>query len=84
MRQDLVAIGRSIPEQGVAAGRPHAGLTWRHAVTLLLLMVVVPVLFVAGAAAVAVLPVVLAVVGIEHARQLARSMRQAAPIRARR
>lgn len=84
MRQDLVAIGRPTPKQGHGAGRPQAGITWRHVATLLLLMVVVPVLLVAGAAAIAVLPVVLAVVGIEHARQLARSMRQATPIRTRR
>jgi hypothetical protein len=80
MRQPVVAIGQSIP-QGLEAGRPPAGITWRHVATVLLLMIVLPVFFVAGVAALVVVPVVLTVIGIEQVRQLARSRQQPAPIR---
>lgn len=80
MRQPVVAIGQSVP-QGLGAGRPQAGITWRHVATVLLLLIVLPVFLVAGVAALAVVPVVLTLVGIEQIRQLARSRQQPAPIR---
>lgn len=81
MRPQVVAIGQSISHQGFGAGRPQAGITWRHVATVLLLMIVVPVLLLAGIAALVVLPVVLTVVGIEQVRQLARSRQQPAILR---
>jgi len=80
MRQPVVAIGQSVP-QGLGAGRPQAGITWRHVATMLLLLIVLPVFLVAGVAALAVVPVVLTLVGIDQVRQLARSRQQPAPIR---
>jgi hypothetical protein len=85
MRQDVIAIGSSAPVQGqFGAGRPQAGIGWRHVVTALLLIVVLPVFVAAGVAALAIAPVVLTVVGIHQIQQLARSQRQPAPIRERR
>lgn len=81
MRPQVVAIGQSIPRQGFGAGRPQAGITWRHVATVLLLMMVLPVFLFAGVAALVVVPVVLTVVGIEQVRQLARSRQHPAPIR---
>lgn len=81
MRPHVVAIGQSIPRQGFGAGRPQAGITWRHVATVLLLLIVVPVFLLAGIAALAVVPLVLTVVGIEQVRQLARSRQQSASIR---
>lgn len=81
MSQQVVAVGQSIPRQGFGAGRPQAGITWRHLATVLLLMTVLPVFLVAGVAALVVVPVVLMVVGIEQVRQLLRSRQQPAPIR---
>ncbi|MFT3953605.1 MAG: hypothetical protein QM722_04135 [Piscinibacter sp.] len=83
MRQDVVAIGRSIPGQGWHAGRPPAGITWRHVATALLLMIVAPVALVAGVAALAVAPIVIAVVGIQQVQQLARAQRHPGPARER-
>jgi hypothetical protein len=81
MRQSVVAVGQSMPRQGFGAGRPQAGISWRHVATVLLLMIVLPVFLVAGAAALLAVPVVLTVVGIEQIRQLARSRQQPASIR---
>lgn len=81
MRQHVVAIGQSMLRQESGAGRPQAGITWRHVATVLLLMIVVPVVLLASIAALAVVPVVLTVVGIEQVRQLARSRQRSAPIR---
>lgn len=85
MRQDVIAIGSTAPEQGhFGAGRPQVGVGWRHVATALLLIVVLPVFVAAGVAALAIAPVVLTVVGIHQIQQLARSQRQPARIRDRR
>lgn len=82
MRQDLVAVGQSTPHPGGTAPLSQFGLAWRHAATALLLALVIPVLLVAGAAALLVLPLVVAVVGVEQARQLSQSLRPTLPARA--
>lgn len=84
MRQEVVAIGQSIPGRGWVGRRQSAGFTWRHAATVLLLMVVLPVALVAGVAALAVAPIVIAVVGIQQIQHLARTQRRPAPARVRR
>ena len=85
MRQDVIAIGSSVPEQGrFGAGRQEAGIGLRHVATALLQIVVLPVFVAAGVAALAIAPVVLTVVGIHQIQQLARSQRQPARIRDRR
>ncbi|WP_298835258.1 hypothetical protein [uncultured Piscinibacter sp.] len=81
MRQDVVASGQSARPQGLGAGRPQAGVTWRHVATALLLVLVVPVLLAAGIAALLVVPVMLALVGIDQIRQLAGKQPRPAPIR---
>ncbi|MFT3664191.1 hypothetical protein [Piscinibacter sp.] len=77
MRQDLVAIGQSTP--AASAGHRHAGPSWRHLATALLLALLLPVLLVAGAAALVVLPLALAVVGFGQTRQLLRSLHPGLP-----
>lgn len=84
MRQDVVAIGRSVPARGWQSNRAPAGITWRHVVTALLLLIVVPVTLVAGVAALAVAPIVIAVVGIQQVQQLARAQRLPVSVRERR
>lgn len=84
MRQDVVAIGQSVPARGWVAGRPSAGITWRHVATVVLLAIVLPVALVAGVAALAVAPLVIAVVGLQQVQQLARMQRHPVPTRERR
>lgn len=84
MRQDLVAIDPPMSRDPLDRGRVQPGITWRHVATVVLLMIVIPVLMLAGVAALVVVPLVLAVVGIAQARQLALSLRQPVPARAQR
>ncbi len=84
MRQDLVAIDSPTSRNPLDRGQAQAGITWRHVATVALLMIVIPVLMLAGVAALVVVPLVLAVVGIEQARRLTVSLRQPVPARARR
>lgn len=84
MRQDVVAIGQSIPGHGWHVARPPSGISWRHLATALLLMIVAPVALVAGVAALAVAPLVIAVVGFQQIQQLARLQRRPTPAREQR
>lgn len=80
MRQDVIAIGQT-PRTARIHGDPQAGLNWRHAATLLLLLITLPVFLTAGLAAVVLLPVLLAVTGAERLRRMVANAPHPLPIR---
>lgn len=80
MRQDVIAIGQT-PRTARIHGDPRAGLNWRHAATLLLLLITLPVFLTAGLAAVVLLPVLLAVTGAERLRRMVANAPHPLPIR---
>lgn len=81
MRHELDAIGqRSCHREAPATSARSFG--WRHLATVLLLLVTLPVFAAAGVVAVAVLPFVLAVVGLDQLRQFLRAAPEAVPARA--
>lgn len=65
MRQEVIAVAQPARAAQFHGG-PHTSLSWRHAATLALLAVTLPVFCAAGLAA---LPVLLAVGGIELMRR---------------
>ena len=71
MRHDLEAIGQP-PAQAVGGDPRSRSFGWRHLATVVLLLVTLPVFAAAGAVALAVLPFILAVVGLDQLRQLLR------------
>lgn len=79
MRHELDAIGQP-SVQAEAAVAPSFG--WRHVATVLLLLVTLPVFAAAGAVALAALPFILAVVGLDQLRQYLRPDPEAVPARA--
>lgn len=81
MRHELDAIGqpRCQGQGGEIAARSFG---WRHVATVLLLLVTLPVFAAAGVVALAALPFILAVVGIDQLRQYLRPEPEAVPARA--
>lgn len=78
MHHELDAIG----QPPVQAGAEARSFGWRHVATLLLLLVTLPVFVAAGAVALAVLPFILVVVGLDQFRQYLRPEPEAVPARA--
>jgi hypothetical protein len=81
MRPDVVVIGQP-PHAARFAGGPQAGLSWRHAATVLLLALTVPVFVAAGLTAVLLLPVML--VATAAVRLLRLMSRESRPVAVRR
>lgn len=81
MRHELDAIGQSPAQAGGEAAAARS-FGWRHVATVLLLLVTAPVFAAAGAVALAALPFILAVVGLDQLRQFLRSEPEAVPARA--
>ena len=82
MRHELDAIGQ--PVQARAGAASPQGFGWRHVATAMLLVVTLPVFAAAGLVALAVLPFVVAVVGLDQVRQVIRPAPEAVPARASR
>jgi hypothetical protein len=80
MRQDVVAIGQT-PQTARIHGDPQTGLNWRHAATLMLLLITLPVFLTAGLAAVVLLPALLAITGAERLRRMVANAPHPLPIR---
>lgn len=83
MRHELDAIGQSPVQADAGAASPRR-FGWRHAATVLLLLVTLPVFAAAGAVALAALPFIVAVVGLDQLRQYLRPEPEAVPARASR
>lgn len=81
MRHDLDAIGQPSDQDAGGGLRSHS-FGWRHVATVLLLLVTLPVFAAAGAVALALLPFILAVVGLDQLRQLLRPEAEPLPARA--
>lgn len=79
MRHELDATGQSSCHAQASSAR-HFG--WRHLATVLLLLVTLPVFAAAGVVALAALPFILAVVGVDQLRQFLRPEPEAVPARA--
>lgn len=83
MHHDTDAIGQP-PCRDTATAAPASSFGWRHVATVLLLLVTLPVFAAAGVVALAVLPFILAVVGLDQLRQYLRPEPEAVPVRASR
>lgn len=81
MRQEPDAIGQP-PCHSEAAAPSARSFGWRHLATGLLLLVTLPAFAAAGAAALAALPFILAVVGLDQLRQFLRPAPEPVPVRA--
>lgn len=80
MRNDLDAIGQQT-RQGLEDAASSPGFGWRHLATVLLLLLTLPVFLAAGAIALLVLPVMLALVGLDQVRQLSLAQPRPVPVR---
>ena len=81
MRHELHAIGQP-PAQADVAAVSARSFGWRHVATVLLLLVTLPVFAAAGVVALAALPFIVAVVGLDQLRQILRPEPEAVPARA--
>lgn len=81
MHHDTDAIGQPSCRE-TATATPARSFGWRHVATVLLLLVTLPVFAAAGVVALAVLPFILAVVGLDQLRQFLRPEPEAVPARA--
>ncbi|TXC66913.1 hypothetical protein FSC37_17380 [Piscinibacter aquaticus] len=81
MRHEPDAIGQ--PSCHSEAAMPSArSFGWRHPATVLLLLVTLPVFAAGGVVALAALPFVLAVAGLDQLRQFLRPAPEPVPVRA--